>query len=169
MSIKKNIIIKLKNIYKSLLGEVSTRKLISRGLKVGTNFSRQFGCYIDPTHCWLIEIGDNVTFSINVTLLAHDASTKKLIGFTKIGKIKIGNNVFIGANSIILPNVKIGNNCIIGAGSLITSDIPENVIVAGNPAKVICSVEEYRAKHSNMLDTKNVFDSSYTIDRKSVV
>jgi maltose O-acetyltransferase len=57
------------------------------------------------------------------------------LNYTKIGLVKIGDNVFIGAGSIILPNVKIGNNVIIGAGSIVTKDVPDNSLVAGNPAK----------------------------------
>ena len=72
----------LKDIIRRIIGEVPTKTLIKRGLKVGDNFNRQQGCFIDPTHCFLIEIGNNVTFSIKVTLLAHDASTKMLIGYT---------------------------------------------------------------------------------------
>ena len=137
-----NIIGRLKDVFRLLTGEIPTKTLIKRGLKVGINFNRQQGCVIDPTHCFLIEIGNNVTFSIRVTLMAHDASTKKVIGYTKIGKIVIEDNVFIGANATILPNVTIGKNSIIGANSVVTKNIPENVVVAGNPAKIICSIDE---------------------------
>jgi maltose O-acetyltransferase len=72
----------LKDIIRRFIGEVPTKVLIKRGLSVGVNFNRQQGCFIDPTHCWLIEIGNNVTMSIKVVLLAHDASSKNLIGYT---------------------------------------------------------------------------------------
>ena len=77
-------------------------------------------------------------------ILTHDACTKKIMGFGTIGKVIIGNNVFIGARSIILSNVKIGNNCIIGAGSVVTKNIPDNSIACGNPAKVIKTSDEFR-------------------------
>lgn len=146
-----------------LIGEVPTSVLVKMGLKVGNNFSRQKGCIIDHYHCWLISIGDNVTLAQRVTILAHDASTKRKLDYTKIGKVVIGNNVFIGANSIILPNVKIGNNVIIGAGSVVTKDIPDNVVVAGNPAKIIFTYDEYINKNQKLLETRPKFDEHYTV------
>ena len=65
------------------------------------------------------------------------------------GPIRIGSNCFIGARTTILPNVTIGNNTIIGANSLVNKDIPDNVVAAGNPCKVICTLDEYRKKHSD--------------------
>ncbi|MGR5966728.1 acyltransferase [Bacillus cereus] len=62
------------------------------------------------------------------------------------GKVKIGNNVFVGANSTILKGVSIGNNVIIGANSLVNKEVPDNVVIAGNPARVIMSIEEYYQK-----------------------
>ena len=92
----------LKNLIKRFNGELPLNTLIKRGLTVGEKFSKQSGCFIDPSFCHLIFIGNNVTFSKNVMLLAHDASTSKLIGYTKIGRIEIGDNTFIGANVTIL-------------------------------------------------------------------
>ncbi len=152
----------IKDFIRRLTGEVPTKTLIRRGLTVGTDFNRQQGCFIDPTHCFLIEIGNNVTMSIRVALLAHDASTKKILGYTKIGQIHIGDNVFIGANTTVLPNVRIGDNSIIGANSIVTKNIPENTVAAGNPARIICSVEEYKAK---WMTTKRVFDESYRFSK----
>lgn len=62
-------------------------------------------------------------------------------GATLCGCVKIGNNVFIGAGAIILPNLTIGKNSIVGAGAVVTRDVPENVLVYGNPAKIIRKVE----------------------------
>lgn len=156
----------IKNIVKRLNGEVLTSTLVSRGLIVGKNFNRQQGCYIDPSHCFLIEIGDNVTFSIRVTVLAHDASTKKITGYTRIGKVKIGDNVFVGANATILPNVIIGNNVIIGANSVVTKSVPENSIIAGNPARIISQVSEFRCKNIEQMQSAKKFDKEYRYSSK---
>ena len=153
-----NIANSLKDIVRRLTGEIPTSTLVKRGLRVGEDFNRQQGCYIDPTHCFLIEIGNNVTFSIRVTVMAHDASTKKILGYTKIGSVTVGDNVFVGANTTILPGVKIGNNVIIGAGSVVTHSVPDNTVVAGNPAKVISSLEEYKVK---WMTEGKIFDPSY--------
>ena len=95
----------------------------------------------------MISVGDDVTLASNVRILAHDASTAKTGVRTKIGIVRIGNNVFVGADTIVLCNTRIGDNVIIGAGSVVTHDIPSNSVYAGNPAKFICSFEEYTKKH----------------------
>lgn len=157
-------------ILKKVLGiinrEVPIETLKKRGMKVGKNFSKQQGCFIDPSHCFLIEIGDNVTFSIRVTLLAHDASSKKIIDYTKFGKIIIHDNVFIGANVTILPNIEIGEGAIVGAGSVVTKNIPSNMVFAGNPAKPICTVEEYKQKLLKLKNDNNSFSDEYTMRKK---
>lgn len=156
----------IKNIVLLLNREMPIEILKKRGMKVGKNFSKQQGCFIDPSHCFLIEIGNDVTFSIRVTLLAHDASCKDLIHFAKIGRIIIGDNVFIGANVTVLPNVTIGNNSIIGAGSIVTHDIPPNSVAVGNPAKIISTTEEYKMKLEKQLENSKTFSEDYTIRKK---
>ena len=69
----------LKEILYRIRGEYTTEKLISMGMKVGQNFGRLHGVILDPSHCWLIEIGDNVTMAPRVHVLCHDASTKQCI------------------------------------------------------------------------------------------
>lgn len=118
----------LKSIRGSLMDEPKLKKLKKNGFKVGENFSMQEKCIIDKSHCWLITIGDNVTLAPRVHILAHDASTKRHLNYTKIGLVNIGNKTFIGAGSIVLPNVSIGNNCIIGAGSVVTKNIADNSV-----------------------------------------
>lgn len=150
-------------IRKKISGEVSTEKLKKFGLQVGENFHRQEGCIIDYSHCWLIKIGDNVTLAPRVHILAHDSSTKNLLGYTKIGCVNIGNNVFVGANTIILPNVTIGNNVIIGAGSVVNRDVKENSVVAGNPAKIICDINQYIEKNKKLLEETPKFNENWTL------
>lgn len=97
---------------------------------------------------FLIEIGDNVTITRGVAFVNHDGGVAlfrdKIPGLNVFGKIKIGNNVFIGINSIIMPGVTVGNNVVIGAGSIVNKDVPDNVVVAGVPAKIIKSVQDYK-------------------------
>ena len=97
----------IKEFLYRIRGEYTTDKLVKMGLKVGENFNRLNGVILDPSHCWLISIGNNVTLAPRVHILAHDASTKTFLNYTKIGHVKIGNNVFIGAESIVLPNVEL--------------------------------------------------------------
>lgn len=136
-------------------GGVNIKKLKKDGLCIGSGCWFGNGVFIDPTFCYLISIGNNCTITSNVHILAHDASTKRLLGYTKIGRVKIGNNVFIGSNSIVLPNVQIGDNAIIAAGSVVTHDVPQNEIWGGNPGKKICDIESYKEKHGNAQYIRN--------------
>lgn len=157
----------IKEILYRIRGEYTTEKLVSMGMKVGNNFGRLNGVILDPSHCWLIEIGDNVTLAPRVHILCHDASTKTFLDYTKIGRVTIGNNVFIGAESVVLPGVTIGDNVIVGANSTVTHDIPDGVVVVGSPAKAICSIDEYLEKERKRMGSSPVYDDSYTL-RKSV-
>lgn len=152
-----------KELLYRLRGEVATSTLIDRGMKVGKNFERMAGVILDDSHCWLIEIGDNVTMAPRVHVLCHDASTKKFLGYTKIGRVSIGNNVFIGAGSVILPGVRIGNNAVIGANSTVTHDIPDGIVAAGTPAKKLCSLEEYLEKEKERMKNSPCYDERYTM------
>ncbi len=158
----------VKSIIYRLRGEVCTEDLIKIGLKVGKNFRRNEHCIIDQSHCWLIEIGDDVTLAPRVHILAHDASMWKECGYTQIAPVKIGNNVFVGAGSIIMPGVRIGNNVIIGAGSIVTRDVESESVVAGNPAKRIKSYHDFINTHKVMMEKSPCYDESYTLRNKKL-
>lgn len=143
-------------------GEVDTKSLLKMGLTVGSNFRRNEHCIIDQSHCWLITIGNDVTLAPNVHILAHDASMWHDTGYTRIAPVSIGNNVFIGAGSIVLPGITIGNNVVIGAGSVVTRSVPDDCVVAGNPARCICSYDEYISKHKAYQKTKTCYSELYT-------
>lgn len=112
-----------------------------------------------PADPKLVKFHDNVVVTSGVLFITHDVSDFMLnnMGFSKFykyqsGCIEIMNNVFIGSNTIILPNVRIGNNVMIGAGSVVTKDVPDNSVVAGNPAKVIESFDGYLEKRNKKED-----------------
>ncbi len=135
-----------------LRSDFTTEQLVEMGLCVGKNFKRMHGTILYPSHCWLISIGDNVTMAPRVHILAHDASTCHHLGYARIGRVDIGDNVFIGADTVVLPGVSIGNNSVVGANSTVTKDIPANVVAAGNPAMVICTVDEYVARNKARME-----------------
>jgi maltose O-acetyltransferase len=137
--------------------------LIASGLKIGKDFHMLRECIIDESYCWLISIGDSVTLAPRVHILAHDASTKMFLGYTKIGRVTIGNHVFVGANTIILPDVRIGDNVIIGAGSVVANNVPANSVAFGNPARVKCSIDQYLEKNRELLKKRPVYDEQWTI------
>ena len=106
---------------------------------------------IDMTRPWLIDIGNDVQITEGVTLLTHGYDWAVLKGvYGEIlgsgGGIQIGNNVFIGMKTTILKGVHVGNNVIIGANSLVNKNVPDNCVVAGNPARVIMPLDKYYEK-----------------------
>ena len=144
-------------------GEQDLEMLEHRGLTIGKGFTRMSGVIIDPSHCWHITIGDYVTLAPRVHILAHDASTKVFLGYTRVANTKIGDNVFIGAGSIILPGVTIGNNVIIGAGSVVSRDIPDDSVAVGNPARVVKLLVDFLEENKRKMGPDNVFGERYTL------
>ncbi len=147
---------------KKLLSFSSSEKRIeylrSLGIRIGEGtvlFGKLFTIQFDTTRPWLIEIGKNVQITKGVTILTHGydwATIKAVYGdvLGSAGKVKIGDNCFIGMNALILKGSVIGNNVIVGAGSVVTGgEYPSDCVIAGNPARVICSLEEYREKRKS--------------------
>lgn len=145
-----------------LINKFKLKRLVKMGLTLGENVKIEKGVMIDASFPWLIEIGNNVTIAPNVHILSHDASTHPLTGYTKLGRVEVGNNVFIGARSVILPNVKIGDNVIVGAGSVVTKNIPNNSLVVGVPAKVIKNTSDFITSRELERQDTITFDKSYT-------
>ena len=124
-----------------------------QGIKIGTrsHIGKPSTITIDYTRPYLVEIGNNVRMNNYFTLLTHDFATSVLTNkygefLPSSGKVKIGNNVYFAQRCTVMKGVTIGDNCIIGYGSLVTKDIPSNSVVAGSPARVICTLEEYYEK-----------------------
>lgn len=72
--------------------------------------------------------------------------------------------MFVGANCTILPNVIIGENSIIGSGSVVTRNIPKNSVCAGNPARVICTIDDFKSKHNTQMKKSKKFSAAYKIN-----
>ena len=111
---------------------------------LGANIGQDCEIYasVNVMEPYLVTIGDKVRINEGVQLVTHDGGVwvlrnlyDELKDIDLFGKIKIGNNVHIGTNAIILPGVEIGNNCIIGVGAVVTKDIPDNSIAVGVPTK----------------------------------
>jgi maltose O-acetyltransferase len=133
--------------------------LINNGLTIGNNVTIENSVVIDENYPYLIKIGNNCSLSNGVSLLAHDATSYKFLnGHTRLGKIDIKDNVFIGTNVIILPGVTIGPNVLIAAGSVINKDIPPNSCVAGTPARFYKKFDEYLAEMQDLIMERPVFD-----------
>jgi maltose O-acetyltransferase len=149
-----------------LRGELSQEVLRKRGLQVGTNVYVGERTRFDSGFLWLISVGDNTTISADVGILAHDAATKKGIGYTKIAAVSIGANVYIGARAIILPGVTIGDGAIVGAGSVVRHDVPSGTVVAGNPARSIGQVDQLVERNRRLVDTRPCYPAQgWTYER----
>jgi len=138
------------------INEYELDQLRGRGVLIGDNVNI-INSSLDYTWGFLISIGSNVTIT-NATIYAHDASMKRFTGKTKLGKVAIGNDVFIGYGSIILPNVHIGNRVIVGAGTVINKDVPDNSVVVGNPAHIVGTFDQFVEKYERRLEYVQVYD-----------
>lgn len=138
---------------KKYLVKKHIKSAIKNGLTIGKD------CYIHSrvdfgSEPYLINIGNHVRLTAGVRFITHDGgvwvfrNNKKDENLDVFGRITVGNNVHIGVNAIIMPNVNIGDNCVIGCGAVVTKDIPSNSVVAGVPAKIIETYDEYYAKVS---------------------
>ena len=140
------------------------------GVKLGQNCL--ICSYLLTKESHLLEIGDNVTISTNVKFVTHDNSAKLIFGDRGdlFGKIKIGDNCFVGENSVLLYGVELGNNIIVAAGSVVTrSFYEENIIIGGNPAKKISTWDKYREKYEDKAvrrkDMENRQDEDFLVRR----
>lgn len=105
---------------------------------------------------YLISIGDDTTLSFDIAVVTHDAATRVIRNLPDgnpetviYAPVTIGKNCFIGCRTVILAGVTIGDNSIVGACSLVNRDVPSGTVAAGNPCRVICTLEEYREKHKD--------------------
>ena len=141
---------KREEILKDLLGSTEDNIKMEPNIRfdygyntyVGENFYANFDCTI--LDVCEVRIGDNCMLGPNVHIYTatHPIHPFERNSGREYGKpVKIGNNVWIGGGSIINPGVTIGNNVVIASGSVVTKDVPDNVIVGGNPAKIIKQIE----------------------------
>jgi acetyltransferase-like isoleucine patch superfamily enzyme len=144
--------IDLKLLYKTDKALWRVEQARKMGAIVGKNCRfYSLGFFSEP---YLVEVGDNVIISGRVCMLTHDGGV--YLAKDKIpdirghyGRIKIGNNCFLGMGAFILPNVEIGDNCIVGAGAVVMQSFPDNSVVMGNPAKVIFKTDMYIKMKTN--------------------
>lgn len=157
--------IKRIRIFLMLDSKKRTKYLVKHNIfkSVGDNFF--FQPRKIPADPKLIKFHNNVVVTSGVLFVTHDV-TNFMLNHTNTGHfykyqsgcIEIMNNVFIGSNSIILPNTRIGNNVIVGAGTVVTKDVPDNSVVVGNPARVICTFDEYIEKRK--INDENLIEYS---------
>lgn len=111
-------------------------------IHIGENFYANFDCVmLDVCE---IRIGDNCFLApgVHIYTATHPLNAQERISGAEYGKpVTIGDNVWIGGRAVINPGVKIGNNSVIASGAVVTKDVQDNVVVGGNPAKIIKHIE----------------------------
>lgn len=127
------------------------RMLRARGMHIGRDVWLPASTWIDADHCYLISIGDHCGFGEQCMLLAHDAQMDEYLDAARIGRVRIHESCHIGARTVVLPGVELGPRTIVGANSVVTRTLPADTVCAGNPAVVVCTLEEYLAKHRERL------------------
>ncbi|MEN4759396.1 DapH/DapD/GlmU-related protein [Chryseobacterium sp. C39-AII1] len=164
------IILKIRSLYQDLVKQAAIKVAIHQGMKVGENLYVQ-GIPNFGSECFLIEMGDNVTIAEGVSFINHGGDgrvTKRIEKYKDgrtFGRIKIGNNTFIGKGAVLLPGVSIGSNCIVGSMSVVSSSVPDNSVYAGAPARFICTIEQYGDK---LLANNTVYPLELEKDRKAL-
>ena len=122
-----------------------------RGVRIGKDCEILTPVANFGTEPWLIELGSRVTITQNVVFLTHDGANRVFRDQlpdsapwgNRFGPIRVLDNSFVGANSILMPDIVIGPNAIVGAGSLVNQSVPPNTVVAGVPIRQICTLDEY--------------------------
>lgn len=114
-------------------------------MEIGSYSSLAFMVMVDIMFPEKIKIGRNSIIGYNTTILAHEY----LIDEYRLGNVEIGNDVMIGANSLILPGVKIGDRAVVAAGTVVHKNVPEGCFVGGNPMKIIYTKEEMEERNKN--------------------
>lgn len=119
------------------------------GVKVGNdNFIATRNCW--PTEPYLIEIGSCCQITKGVKFFTHgggQVARQKYPEFDYFGKINVENWVYIGNNALIMPGVTLGEGCLVASGAVVTKSVPKRTVVGGNPAKIICSVDDFIDKN----------------------
>jgi maltose O-acetyltransferase len=143
-----------RRVVRRLRGWPNLEDLERDGMQLGRNVFVGGGTILDPDFAFLISIGDDSIISLGVIVLAHDASTRRHIGYSRVAPVVIGRRVFVGARSVLLPGVTIGDDAIVGAGSVVRGDVAAGTVVAGNPARMVATTEEYIARHRAALEDR---------------
>ena len=133
-------------------------RLRGLGMHLGKNVNLPASVWIDTSHCHLISIGDECGFGEGVCILAHDALANEFLDATRVGRVIIHRSCHVGARAVILPGVEIGPRSIVGANAVVTRSVPPGTVVAGSPAHVLCSLDEYLARMRERMATSPRFD-----------
>lgn len=131
--------------FAEVLRNIRILSLRMAGMSIGKDCMISWGAKLDVSGGSIV-IGDRCTITHGCIILSHDRSKKRINPQDQgAGTVRLGNDVFVGVNSVILRDVMIGDYSIVGAGSVVTKDVPPNVVVAGNPARIIKSLSSTKS------------------------
>lgn len=152
----------IENLKKEIMSPIQYARYI--GVTIGQN------CHISDKRHWssepyLVTIGDDCDITEGVVFHTHGGGSimrSKYPDFDSFGKIQIGNYVYIGAFSQVMPGVTIGDNVLVAAGSVVTKSVPSGYVVGGNPAKIICKTESFIERNEKY----NTHSKGMTLEQK---
>jgi maltose O-acetyltransferase len=142
---------RLKDRFDRMRVERRWARLRALGMHIGEDVWLPASTWVDTAHCHLISIGDHTGFGEECMILAHDAQMDEYLDAARIGRVIIHESCHIGARCVLLPGVELGPRTIVGASSVISKSLPADSVCGGNPAQVICTLDEYLARHRERL------------------
>ena len=128
------------------------RQLRRQGLQLGADVWLPRSTWIDPDYCFLVSIGDHCGFGEECLILAHDAQMDEFLNSARVGRVVIRESSHIGVRTVILPGVEIGPRTIVGANSVVSRSLPPDTVCAGNPAQVLCTLDDYLSRHRSRME-----------------
>lgn len=132
-------------------------RLQELGMKIGRDVHLPGSTSIDAVYCFLISIGDRTRFGPQCLVLAHDGQADEFLDAGRLGRVVIHSSCYIGARTVILPGVEIGPSTIVEANSVVSRSLPPETVCAGNPARVVCSLEQFLEEHRDNLRNAPAF------------
>jgi maltose O-acetyltransferase len=154
-------ILNLVSPWKARFEEVRLKRrwddLRARGMHIGQGVNLPASTWIDADVCFLISIGDWCGFGEQCLILAHDAQMDEFLDAGLIAKVTIHESCHFGSRTVILPGVEVGPRTFVGANSVVAKSLPPETVCAGSPAKVICPLDEYLARHADEMSRNKTF------------
>lgn len=135
-----------------LRGEQTVARMRKRGLRAHPPIRIAARTVIDPDFVWAVEIGAYTVIASDVRIIAHDAASKRLTGYTEVRPVTIGERCYIGTGAIVLPGSVIHDDAVIGAGAVVRGEIPAMSLAVGAPARVVGTVTELCQRHLAQMD-----------------
>lgn len=143
--------------------------LRAMGMQIAPRVFLPASTWIDESFCFLISIGERSGFGERCSILAHDAQMNEFTGASRAGRVVIHPSSHIGGGSIILPGVEIGPRTIVAAGSVVSRSLPADTVCGGNPARVLCSLDEYLERQRGQIESCPHFDSRQVGEQKAEI